>query len=474
MGVNPQRVPTNAILFNFNRFSSPQLLHQCPPHTTPRPARHFASQTRLRAPSDSVEKLAVDAETNTAKYINYLKSQKLPLPTHETDPVYDFPANTVLPEEIVSARDAAINACQELSLLLGGPARNIIKGASEQFMGVALRFVCRHDIPTKVPLHGTISASELAEQCSIDRDDLLRMIRCAQAWHLFREPTKGQIAHTAASRKLKEDDRFRAWITNATDQVWSSVPHVVDTMSRWPGSEDAAKSPWSSAHGVDESAFSYWDKHPEIAAPFIAGMAYWNTAPGFEAHKVLDQFDFASLPEGARFVDLGGSLGHTCMEVARAHPHIHTIVQDLPTTIDNVPADIIPVELRDRVEFMKHDIFTPQPIHGADVYYFRAVLHDWSDGACVEILRKLIPALKKGARILVTDTCLPQFGETSMMEERRLRSLDITLKVFANAKERDEEDWRRVFEMADPRFAQFKVQLPKGSQRLALISVVWE
>jgi hypothetical protein len=92
----------------------------------------------------------------------------------------------------------------------------------------------------------------------------------------------------------------------------------------------------------------------------------------------------------------------------------------------------------------------------------------------VEILRKLIPALKKGTRILVTDTCLPQFSETSMMEERRLRSRDITWEVFANAKESDEEDWTRVFEMADPRFAQFKVQLPKGSQRFALIYVVWE
>ena len=223
---------------------------------------------------------------------------------------------------------------------------------------------------------------------------------------------------------------------------------------------------------MNESAFSYWDKHPEIAASFVTGMSYWNTAPGFEAHQILNHFDFSSLPSGARFVDVGGSLGHTCIEVARRHSHISTIVQDLPATIDNVPSDIVPAAIRGRVQFMKHDMFKPQPVHGADIYYFRAVLHDWSDASCVEILQNLIPALKPGARILVMDTCLPRFGEVSMMEERRLRSLDLTMKAFANARERSEEDWERLFSTADKRFGSFKVQLPRSSQKLALISVV--
>lgn len=53
------------------------------------------------------------------------------------------------------------------------------------------------------------------------------------------------------------------------------------------------------------------------------------------------------------------------------------------------------------------------------------------------------------------------------------RSLDVTMKVFANAKERSVGDWARLFEAADQRFGAFEIRLPKGSQRLALISVVW-
>lgn len=70
---------------------------------------------------------------------------------------------------------------------------------------------------------------------------------------------------------------------------------------------------------------------------------------------------------------------------------------------------------------MKHDFFKEQPVHGAEIYHFRAVLHDWPDESCVMILRNLIPALKKGSIILVSDTVMPRFGDVSMAELRRLR-----------------------------------------------------
>jgi hypothetical protein len=35
----------------------------------------------------------------------------------------------------------------------------------------------------------------------------------------------------------------------------------------------------------------------------------------------------------------------------------------------------IPEELRSRVSFMPYDFFTPQPVCGADVYFFRWIFH---------------------------------------------------------------------------------------------------
>lgn len=70
---------------------------------------------------------------------------------------------------------------------------------------------------------------------------------------------------------------------------------------------------------------------------------------------------------------------------------------------------------------MAHEFFAEQPVQGADVYYFRCILHDWSDKYAIRILRSLIPALKVGARILLSEYVVPEPGEISSYQERVLR-----------------------------------------------------
>lgn len=78
--------------------------------------------------------------------------------------------------------------------------------------------------------------------------------------------------------------------------------------------------------------------------------------------------------------------------------------------------------MADRVRFMTHDfLLEDQPVKGADVYFFRWILHNWSDKYCVKILRGLIPALKPGAKIILNDNVLPQPGVLSRWQENRLR-----------------------------------------------------
>ena len=57
---------------------------------------------------------------------------------------------------------------------------------------------------------------------------------------------------------------------------------------------------------------------------------------------------------------------------------------------------------------MQHDFFKPQPVKNADAYFFRLIFHDWPDQECIKILRNHVPAMKKGASILVCDLLLPE------------------------------------------------------------------
>ena len=50
-----------------------------------------------------------------------------------------------------------------------------------------------------------------------------------------------------------------------------------------------------------------------------------------------------------------------------------------------------------------HDIFTLQPVKDAAVFYVRAVLLDWPDEFCVQILRHLRDAATPETRLVLQD-----------------------------------------------------------------------
>ena len=102
-------------------------------------------------------------------------------------------------------------------------------------------------------------------------------------------------------------------------------------------------------------------------------------------------------------------------------PDLQFIVQDFEAVALASGASDVPSGLKDRVEFMSHDFMTEQPVKNADVYLFRWILHNWSDLYFIRILRNLIPALKKGAVILVNDFVLPEPGTLGLWQEERIR-----------------------------------------------------
>ena len=106
-------------------------------------------------------------------------------------------------------------------------------------------------------------------------------------------------------------------------------------------------------------------------------------------------------------------------EIARYAPEIaEIIVQDKPEVVKGTE---VPEDLRGRLQLMGHDFFIKQPVKGADIYFIRNVLHDWSDKYAAKIEGNLIPALKKGARVLVNDRCLPSPGALSPYKARQPR-----------------------------------------------------
>lgn len=165
--------------------------------------------------------------------------------------------------------------------------------------------------------------------------------------------------------------------------------------------------------------FTELSKFPIRAKRFRDTMDAMSKRDGYEPDSLFNAFPWSSI-DPKTFVDVGGSTGKMSVFLAERLKSLRCIVQDLPEVIagsDSTP----PAHVASRVKFMAHDFFTEQPVKGADVYFLRWILHDWSDKYCLKILRSLVPALKNGARIIVGDMLVPKPGALSKYQEWIIR-----------------------------------------------------
>ena len=121
----------------------------------------------------------------------------------------------------------------------------------------------------------------------------------------------------------------------------------------------------------------------------------------------------------AMVIDVGGGHGPVSIGLAQRFPDLSFIVQDLADVAASKPP--IPDAIADHVTFMAYDLIHEQSVKDADIYFFRAIFHNWPDQYCVKILRNHIVALKPGARLIVNDSLLHQLGSLPPYLEKRRR-----------------------------------------------------
>lgn len=239
------------------------------------------------------------------------------------------------------------------------------------------------------------------------------------AHYIFRELSPGIVGHTAASKALAEIPPLGQVAGFLSDEMWPSATRLVDAMEKWPGSEEPTESGFSIAYATDKPMMDVVGRDSKRALQMGGAMSFMHAGPGYNIRHILDNFEWGNAVNGL-LVDVRGARGTVAMEIARHFPNIKCVVQDLAEVVEGatVPSDL---KEGNRLRFMSHDFFHEQPVKGAEIYYLRWVLHDWSDKYAVKILRSLIPALKKGSRILISDLCLPPPCTLSPFRERNSR-----------------------------------------------------
>ncbi|KXJ89575.1 S-adenosyl-L-methionine-dependent methyltransferase [Microdochium bolleyi] len=426
-----------------------------------------------QAPTRIVE-LSQRIASNTAKLNDFLASNGLPTPSLDVD----GPRDHSIPEsatDIHAARIAIVDDTEELRRLVLGPREHLMSFYHDDLL--AHQAIARFRLAHAFPIGSSATFADIAAASGLPEGNVRQFLRFATVQGVFSEPRPGVVTHNAVSRLIAEDEVIADWVACNGEDMWQSATRTCDALEKWPRSQEPNETGFSLASDSEKSIYEIFSEHPERGRRFANAMRFFTGGTGYSLHHVTDGYPWADIPEGGTVVDIGGSQGFVSLALASRYPNItRLIVQDLPNVV--AAAQSSPQYLdhahKDRVQFMPHDFFQSQPVAGADVYFLRWILHNWSDARSVAILRALIPALtKKGARVVINDNILPPPGVLSRWQEKRLRSMDMTMMEIQNSRERELQDWKDLLQLADPRFAFVSATTPPGSN-LSIITAEWQ
>ncbi|KAH7304214.1 S-adenosyl-L-methionine-dependent methyltransferase [Stachybotrys elegans] len=334
-----------------------------------------------------------------------------------------------------------------LTELVGEPRNRLLEVSSQYFEARALHIVADARVPD-ILARGDgegVHVKQIAEEIGIEEKKLSRVMRTLCSIHVFAEKSEDVFQNNSVSAALVGNEPLRAYIMLFGLDLFTSSDHLPRYLSdpSKGASYEVEKTPWQDAIGTDKPRWDWLEEKvsaKEIlgqrngsargAYPGVFGAEYKQLAENpkeavvsrpehtifglamlgggkvfGEAH--LYDFPWAALGN-ATIVDVGGGVGGFCIQLSHLYPDLQFVVLDRAPVLQQAETQVWPKENPEalnggRVRFVPHNFFNPAPIHGADVYWLRYILHDWSDDYCVDILTAIKPAMGPRSRILICD-----------------------------------------------------------------------
>ncbi|KAK8110682.1 O-methyltransferase-domain-containing protein [Apiospora kogelbergensis] len=414
----------------------------------------------MAAATTRIAELSSLIARETAKLDEFLRAENLPTPSLDENALESLPIPDRRPD-IKEARLSVMEACSELKDLLTGP-KELLRFPWTQYASV--KAILRFKLDQSFEVGQSTSFEAMSEFSGLNVMNIRRIVRHGIInHHFFKEDVPGVITHSALTAILAGNESMRNSLIVEIDEFWPTAVKVADAMEKWPNSEENNETAFALANNSQKSMFDLFADEPVRGERFGRYFSQDKTADG-----LLDNYTWA---EKASMVDVGGSHGSVAISVAERFPHMVCHVQDLRDTVAK-GASRLPADLRDRVLFREHDFFNDQTVV-ADVYYFKSIFHNWADKYCIKILQKLVPALKKGARIVIHERILPGLESLTTVDARRAINLDVGMLQLLNAQQREMHEWPELFRRAHSGYRYLGARQPPGAIRW-IIEAEWE
>lgn len=330
-----------------------------------------------------------------------------------------------------------------------------------------------YKLANAVPLDGTASYAEIAGASGLKESLCRRFIRLAMGSHIFTEdPETHRVRHTASSRLLATDQSFSDAVGLEIDDLGPASSKLINV---WEKHEQDTAEPSESAfcmfNETEKPIFAYLASRPERARRFGGAMRHFTKGESWDLRHMLASFDWPSIDQpGAQVVDIGGGNGQISQYLARHTTNVRYVVQDLAHVVSQAPSQL-PDEFKDRVEFVEHDFFKPQTMEPPAAFILRYILHNWADKYAIRILQGLVPAMRKGTKLLIYEYVL-QDGPVTDLTARFGFQMDAIMATIFNAQERTAAEYERILKEADPRYVVEVVCRPEGST-MSIVQIGW-
>ena len=285
----------------------------------------------------------------------------------------------------------------------------------------------------------------LAAATGTHERSLYRMLRFLASHGIFREEGVRHFDHTRLSECLRSNVegsyRSAAQMLHRVYAAWDGLHHAVLT----------GDSGFNKVFG--RPLFDYIGANPDLAPIFDAGMT---AIHGHETAAMLKAYDFSAIQVLA---DIGGGNGTLITAVLQRYPRLKGILFELDHVAERTQENSKRGGVQDRCSILKGNFFDSVP-SGADAYFLRHIIHDWTDEQSVQILKNCRKVMPSNGRLLIVEAIVPGGNEPSLA-----KLFDMIMLVYPGGLERTEEEYRRLFEQAG-------FQLTSVTPTASVISVV--
>ncbi len=235
-------------------------------------------------------------------------------------------------------------------------------------------------------------ARTLAKELGLSEDVTLRVLGAAAASRLVRLDRHGRVslARLGAPLSSKHPRSIASWV------AYQAAPANATAHAELESQLRGGAEPSGHRLAYGNSVWDYFAEHPQEGARFG------------EAMRELTAIDLPALsraypwPQEGVICDVAGGIGTLLAAILERCPRARGLLLDAPEVLADAEEFLRASGVGERVERRPGDLFGALDAH-ADVYVLKWILHDWSDEACRDILRRIRATMPSGSVVVAID-----------------------------------------------------------------------